>query len=225
MKKDLHWIDNVLIRSGWIMLAVLLTLGSLVALASGSVWGGVVWAGGVLAAIAAIVAGMVIRAKENRVIAMWSILENAVEVPVRDLEQNTGFDRAFIEESLRLINNQGLGYFVWDRKSDTIVDGRLRTTLITVASCPACGAQSVVPRCDYCDRAVSVAHLNRLKTELINQIRPDAHLVPMQRAEEQAPDFNIILFALLFLTCSPLGIVYAVWKSGVLGKINVQWDV
>ena len=229
VNKNIHWIDSVLIWSGSIMLIALLICGGVASAAGGDMWVKFLVFGGILGAVAALGTGIVIRRKENRMIVIWNILENTTEVSVQDLEWNTGFDRAFIEESIRIINTKGLGFFVWDRRSDTIVDGRLRTTMMTVTNCPSCGGQidqkvpldlSFVPRCAYCDRALSVDHLNQLKSKVISTIRPAAPSV----AAKRSGGFRVSVFLFLLFIFWPLGIAYAVWKSGVFANASVEWQ-
>lgn len=221
-KKDIYKIDNLLINIGRIVLVIsLLNVGCsasadtldndlpslLIALS---------------AAMSLLVTGSFIRRRENQIIAIWNILEHSTEVPVEELVHNTGFDRAFIQHALLLINRRGNAYYVWDKKNDVIVDGRLRTTLLAIPKCDNCGATinqtmtldaSQRPTCFYCGKAASTHQINQLKSEAIDKIRQKAPPI------EKNKGFSIWVFLLLLIIFWPAAVGYALWKADVMQKL------
>lgn len=222
-KKDIYKIDNLLINIGRIVLVIsLLNVGCsasaktldndfpllLIAL---------------FASISLLITGSFIRRKENQIIAIWNILEHSTEVPVEELVHNTGFERTFIQEALLLINRRGNAYYVWDKKHDVIVDGRLRTTLVAIPKCDNCGATinqtmtldaSQRPSCTYCGKAISTYQINQLKSEAIDKIRQAKPTI------EKKKGFSVWIFLLLLVIFWPAALGYALWKADVVQKLR-----
>ncbi|CAA6803781.1 MAG: Unknown protein [uncultured Thiotrichaceae bacterium] len=218
IKKDIYKIDNLLITIGRILLVFsLLSTGC--SMSTNSLTQD--WASWVLplsAAISLLVVGGLIRHKENQIIAIWNILEHSTEVSMQELMHNTGFERPFIQQALLLINRRGDAYYVWESKNDIIVDGRLRTTLLSVPQCSNCGGiinQTLTldlnqrPSCPYCGKMVSTGQINQLKSEAIDKIRTAG-------ARQEAKGFSIWIFIILFVVFWPAAVAYAVWKSETL---------
>jgi hypothetical protein len=221
-KKDIYKIDNLLINIGRFVLVIsLLNVGcSMSANTLGNDWEGL--AIGISAAISLLVTGSFIRHRENQIIAIWNILEHSTEVPVQELMHNTGFERAFIQDALLLINRRGKAYYVWDKKSDIIVDGRLRTTLLVMPKCDNCGATvnqtmtldfSQRPTCFYCGKSVTTEQINQLKSEAIDKIR-------MATPIETTKEFSLWVFILLFMVFWPAAVGYALWKADVVKRLR-----
>ncbi len=212
-KKNIHQIDNLLLILGSIFLFLGLCM-----LAGVPVAGIFVMLGGV----GMLVTGFVVRAKENRVIAVWDILERATEVSVPDLIHSTGYERPFLQEALHLINTRTSAYYVWDTKADRIVDGRLRTHVMVVEHCPSCGVRigktlsldlSEGPSCPYCNTHFSGEQLNEMKAEVVERIRVEDEL-PQAKPKKR---FKIHYFLPLLLLGWPFAIGYALWAYGVFG--------
>jgi len=221
-KKDIYKIDNLLINIGRFVLVIsLLNVGcSMSANTLGNDWGAL--AIGISAAISLLVTGGFIRHRENQIIAIWNILEHSTEVPVQELMHNTGFERAFIQDALLLINRRGKAYYVWDKKSDIIVDGRLRTTLLAMPKCDNCGATvnqtltldfSQRPTCFYCGKSVTTEQINQLKIEALDKIRAST-LVATTKG------FSLWVFVVLFVVFWPAGVGYALWKADVVKRLR-----
>jgi hypothetical protein len=213
-RKNLHLIDDALIVIGWIffVLASLVLLGAGVEGDTGGIGAGLFL--GVVSA-AMLVPGYRLRKKENRVIAVWRILESALEVHVPELMRATGFPRDEIEDAVRVLNGRGLAYYVHDATRDVLLDGRLRTSVVHVDQCPNCGATihadvaldlSRPPVCRYCQHAVGTEHVARLKRQLMDDLRaapaPPVPAVP-------GIQFSVPLFVCLVLCFWPAALVYA----------------
>ena len=148
-RKDIHKIDNMLVRTGWLAAIGLLLAESCapereaadVATASLPLGLPLMSLAVGIAAVVMLLVGYTIRARENKVVAVWDILEHATEVSVSDLERSTGFSRKFIEDAVRTINRQPGCYYVVDDDNGTIVDGRMRSRIVLVEQCQSCGAQ------------------------------------------------------------------------------------
>lgn len=226
-RKDIHKIDNLLIRTGWLgMVGLLLAEGCSsapapedVALGSMALAIPVVSLVLGVAAIVMLLVGYTIRARENKVVAVWDILEHATEVSIADLERSTGFSRPFIEAAVRTINRQPGCYYVVDDDAGTIVDGRMRSRIVMVEQCQSCGAHvnmqisidlPKAPACAHCGAPVATGDLNKLKLDRVDALRESA----AKRGE-----FSVVLFIVLLILFWPLAVIYAVWASGAVDNL------
>lgn len=219
-KKEIHRIDNWLIRCGWLAFASLLFANACTDSFDGRSLAMLVfdWRffAVALGGMFCLVIGYVIRGRENRVLAVWNILEHATEVSVAELQRSTGFTRTFIDKAVRIINRQPGAYYVFDDANDTIVDGRMRSAVVVVDHCGACGAPvntrvsldlPVPPACPHCAGPVLSADMNQLKLERVDALRAQC---------AARSKFSVLLFIVLLFLFWPAAIVYAVWSSGAL---------
>jgi hypothetical protein len=227
--RDIHKIDNVLIATGKVavvlaIFGVLMMIGVAVEPDDDhAVNAFVVLLGLVLVAAPIVLLGIgtSLRRREDRMIAVWTILERNLEVSVRELSINTGYSREFILDVVRVLNRRGLAYFVFDEASDTIVDGRLRSQVVIAQRCPHCHAeanQSVSldraadARCLYCGMAFDAAYVSQLKLQVLDSLRAQP-----PAAAEPPPGgaaFSVPTFVLLMVIFWPLGVFYALSRSG-----------
>ena len=207
-RRDIHRVDNYLIRIGWAVLAVTL-------IATGCSTGSEAPSWSTWFALGAAVV-MLGTGKESRTLAVWDILERSTEVSLAELVRSTGYPRETVREALALINAQPDTYYVWDPDSDRIVDGRLRSHVIAVDQCESCGATvnervaldlAAVPSCRYCRAPVVKRDLNTLKLEAVAAIRAE------HAARRRG--FSAIVFVLLLFVFWPAAVAYAVWKTGL----------
>jgi len=68
--------------------------------------------------------GIVFRKQEKKIIRIWDALDTTGEARVNELAVSLGLSRDFVLKHLRTINMQPGAYYVWDEKSDKIIDGR-----------------------------------------------------------------------------------------------------
>jgi hypothetical protein len=120
---------------------------------------------------------------------------------------------------VRLLNNRGLGHYVWDRGAGIVQDGRLRTIQLHVEKCEACGGSvslevpigfSKVPSCPYCGDPVSIDALEARRHEALEELRIEDR-DGSWRSGSTVP-FSIPLFVLLILTFWPAGLAYAWYR-------------
>ena len=165
--------------------------------------------------IIALIVGYKFRKKENKIIQIWEALQHTGETKVTDLCISHGFDRAFVLENLKHINRQKNMYFIFDSKTDKIVDGKLKTEYLVVEKCPGCGNtidQKVTldfaepPKCKYCSTSISVDHLNELKQKVLLQREGLTR-------EKTKKKFNNVVFILLLVFCWPVAIFYFLRKQ------------
>ena len=171
-------------------------------------------------------AGYRIRTKEKKYHTVWNILEKTLEVSIGDLADNTGLRKETIVKALREINRRGSAFFIFDRSSGLIFDGRLKSQTIAINTCPACKhtlgytiplVVSKLPTCKYCGTDLDASHVNRLKQEkirLILALNPSSGL--MGESVQLQGDFNWIVFVILLVVFWPLALGYAFMKSGRL---------
>jgi hypothetical protein len=229
--RDIHKIDNVLIATGKVaavlaVLGVLMLIGVAVGKEEDQAAGAAVIVLGVVLVAAPFVllgVGYALRRREDQMIAVWTILERSFEVSVPELSVNSGFSREFILEVVRLLNRRGLAYFVWDARTDTIVDGRLRSTVMIAERCPTCNAHTgqrlsldaaASARCQYCGAPFGAAYLSELKLRLMEQLRQQPAEPAVAPAGAQAGKFSMVTFLVLLFIFWPLGIAYATRRAG-----------
>jgi len=235
-KRNIFVADDILIRTGYILLLLLLITGwvarqlvnsettSLAGIGSGVI----ALAGLALLTmpIAFLIAGYRIRAKEKKYLAVWNILENTLEVSINDLVNNTGLRKETITGALQEINRRGTSFFIYDQPSGLIFDGRLKSQTIAINTCPACEQTlgytiplvvSKLPRCKYCGTDLDATHINRLKQEKIRSIRAsNPYSVSAGAPLQRRGNFNWVVFVILLVVFWPLALGYALIKSGRL---------
>ena len=167
------------------------------------------------------------RAREQLTAAILHKMELAGEVPVTDLAKSVGFSRRTVEQALLLINRRGLGYYVLDRGSDRIIDGRLRRNMVLVDRCDRCGSsisksfpasQEGPPKCPYCGTPVGIDRWHEMRSMVLEDIRnqdlrdsaPGRISKGVPAAPSARPVFSLPVFILLLFIFWPAAIIYAV---------------
>lgn len=235
-KKNIFVADDILIKTGCVILFLTFLAGLIVwhlrldiALFQypGSAWIFILIAVimGIMP-VAFLTAGYRIRAIEKQYLAVWNILEKTLEVSIHDLVNNTGIDKETIIRALHEINRRGSAFFIYDRPSGLIFDGRLKSQTIAINTCPACEQTlgytiplvvSTLPRCKYCGTDLDATHINRLKQEKIRSIRAsNPSSVPAGDPVQRRGSFNWVVFVILLVVFWPLALGYAFMKSGRL---------
>jgi hypothetical protein len=112
--------------------------------------------------------GTRLRRREGRAWALHRLVDDHVELSVTDLLRDSDFTKATFERAIRDLNNSGIALLVWDRKTNVVQDGRLRTSRVQIDDCTACGAKISMnvnladiasQRCPYCQGLVGNAEL------------------------------------------------------------------
>ncbi len=169
------------------------------------------------------------RAKEQVAAAILHKMEAAREAPVPDLMKSIGRNRRSVERALLLINRRGLGYYVLDRGSDRIIDGRLQKKMVLVDRCDRCGSgisrsfpasREEPPQCPYCGTPVGLDRWNDMRNRVLEDIRDQDTRDPVPAGIGQvippAPGarrvFSLPVFILLLFIFWPAAVVYAVAK-------------
>lgn len=162
--------------------------------------------------------GYSFRKKERMINAILRHLETAIELSAQELIENTGYTVQQIEEAVQTINRLGLGYFVWNRETGIISDGRLRRRAIFIDNCPACGnrigknypiGMDQIPLCPSCGSPLDVGKLNDLKFRELKEIEK----INMTGAEEnRPPKLSIVTLIILALFFWPGAILYIILK-------------
>jgi hypothetical protein len=168
-------------------------------------------------------AGFSFRRREKRIFAIWSLLKRNAEISAPGLLANSDFERPHLEHAVRFLNNRGLGHYVWDRETDTILDARLQSSLLHVEKCDACGASIAldvpvafreVPRCPHCDDPVSVESLEERRDAAIEALREEhrARRDGSGSGSGARGSFSPVIFLLLLFAFWPAALVYAWFK-------------
>jgi hypothetical protein len=252
MERNLYRIDDLLLRAGTVLLllTVLAAAGLVVVgLAQGRPGDGdgdpgvamlMRFAFPLVAAttgsIGLLTTGFVMRRREKRALAFWRLIDQQIEIHVPDLVANSDLTRLDLDRSIRLLNNKGLGFYVWDRKDDVVRDGRLESVYLHVEKCDVCHAGVAIqvpaslreiPLCPYCGDPVSIERLQELKRASLARMRAEAEPEPAAettslarawgraspgRGRAASSDFSVVVFLLLLVSFWPAALVYAWYK-------------
>ena len=233
---NLYRIDDVLIKVGYVFLLLFILTGGTALSAmlkqpspdrSDTLF--VATASLFIPAALFLMIGYHFRAKEQVAAAILHKMELAQEAPVADLMASTGYGRRTVEWALLLINRRGLGYYVLDRGSDRIIDGRLQKKMVLVDRCDRCGSgisrsfpasQEEPPKCPYCGTAVAADRWKEMRRTVLEGIKDQDIRDSVQAGAGQgapaAPgarkDFSLPVFILLLFIFWPAAVVYAVAK-------------
>lgn len=177
-----------------------------------------------LPALAFLVAGYRARRRERRALSIWKKLDLASDVAVSDLLGATGYTRPQLEDALLLINQRGEGFYVWDRDSDRIVDGRLRSATVVVEACPGCGSginkafpvSAGPPVCPWCGKALAAERWNELKEQAFARIE-NSRQQPAGLPPAALTPFRLSTFILLIIVFWPAAIAYAMRRNALSG--------
>lgn len=177
-----------------------------------------------VAPVVILIIGYRVRQVEKRTLAVWRILYRHTSIKARDIIDNSDISRKQLHDSIRLLNNRGLGFYVWNKNNDTIVDGRLDDEYVMIDSCESCGApvklrvslaDSEIPKCSYCESPVASGQLNLLKQSAIAQLRgyqPAERRYGLPVRNDERP-MSVLLFIFLLIFCWPLAVIYGIYKS------------
>ena len=163
---------------------------------------------------AMIVAGSRIRKKERKTLVLLKSLELTHELSVREFLDATGFSREDAETAFRTINSLGLGYYLWNRDTDTIVDGRLKRRMLLVDTCPACGKAvgqkysldlDEIPACPACGTPFSGERWNNWKTEALRRLDKGED---ERGGSQKGKNFSVPVFVILLIVFWPAAMVY-----------------
>jgi len=235
VSRNLYRIDDLLLRAGgW---AAALTLGGaavavLVGLAQGSEGPGdpglamlsryaLPLSTALLCSAALLTSGFAMRRREKQALSFWKLIDRSVEIQVPELVANSDFTREDLERNVRLLNNKALGFYVWDRQSDVIRDGRLESVYLHVEKCDVCHASIAlqvpaslreIPLCSYCGDPVSIDRLQEQKRATLARMRADAEPARAEEAVRGGDAFSILLFLVLLVSFWPAALVYAWYK-------------
>ena len=211
-KKNIHKIDDYLIRAGWVF-----CIGFLFNLPAG---GRVALMWFALSFLLLLV-GYVIRRQENKVIAVWNIIEQLGNISVDELARSTGLPRKFILTAVNTINLNTGEYYLHDPVHDRIIDRqRIQSESVSIREkCDSCGAlihlrvttgQKIKPVCHYCGTPVSATAMNHLDNISVEQQLKRTQSAPRSLGKIE---FSPLLFVVLLVVFPPAAIVYALFKA------------
>lgn len=223
-RPNLLKIDDILLRTSWI-LGLIWLCGSAIAIVSA--WNAQVGLATpialVLVAASAplglLLAGLKLRRCEERAWALHRLVDDHVEIPASELLRDSDFTAASLQRAIRDLNNSGAALLLWDRKSDVVQDGRLRTSRVQVEDCGSCGAKvSMSLRigeiasacCPYCHDPLGAERLMEEKAQLIDALDTDPEIASARN--QQGSTFSIGIFVFLTVVFWPFGVGYALWK-------------
>jgi hypothetical protein len=170
-----------------------------------------------VAPIAMLVAGLKVRRREKRVNAVWRLLRGSLEVDVAALMQASSFTREEVVAAVRLLNDRGLGHYVWDEHGSIVRDGRLDVRVAHDAHCGTCGAavaislsMSETPSCPYCKAPIGASTVNAMRQGTIERLQQPSGPVVMPGGRKR---MSIGMFIMLLVLCWPAALVYAIYHN------------
>lgn len=236
MPANIYRIDDVLIRAGYavgLFAAVAAFSGPLGDVLDRSPLGVAALPFLVAAPIVMLIAGYVLRRREQHLVEIWRLLQEHGEMPVEDLRHMTGYSRAELRKAVSLLNRKIAAGLSFDAGSDTIRHVRLgpRERITHSQRCGSCGAAVSVDvsatsqahdlNCPYCQGALDGQSISALQNELLmreaRQRRPDPAPAPVFiSAPAPAPAkkrFSVVLFVILMMMFWPAALVYAINRA------------
>ena len=162
---------------------------------------------------AMIAAGSRIRKKERKTLVLLKSLELTHELSVKEFLDSTGFSREDTETAFRTINTLGLGYYTWNRDTDTIVDGRLKRRMVLVDTCPACGKAvgqkysldlDSIPACPACGTPFNAEKWNNWRLDALKRIDRSDETEEAGKAKKFSP----LVFVILLVVFWPAALAY-----------------
>lgn len=216
---QIYKLDDLLIRSGMIAAVVVA-----VAILGLTPWDSrlslpaMMWLTIASAApIAMLVAGFKVRRREKRINAVWRLLRRSLEVDVAALMRASSFTREEVVTAVRLLNDRGLGHYVWDEHTDIVRDGRLEVQVAHDAHCGTCGAavaislsMSETPSCPYCKAPIGASTVNELRQGTIERLQPTTAAGASGGARKR---MSMGMFIMLLVLCWPAALVYAIYHN------------
>ncbi|MEZ4217576.1 MAG: hypothetical protein R3E88_13920 [Myxococcota bacterium] len=173
-----------------------------------------------LAPVALGAAGLRLRRRDQRAVALLHLVERHVELDARDLLASSDFTAATLDRAVRDLNSSGVRHVVWDRGEGRVLDGRLRHSRIHVDACAACGAKialeialtdAVSARCPACDTPLDARAIDDERHALIADLAARPAAERARTADAAVRAFSPTVFALLLVACWPLAVAYAAW--------------
>ncbi|MFK8014199.1 MAG: hypothetical protein AB8G17_01995 [Gammaproteobacteria bacterium] len=225
---NLYRIDDVLVRTGYV-------LGALVLLMSFGVlddspvrtWplpAVISYGMFALAPAVLLIAGYKVRRRETRTVELGRVMRVHPEMPISELRAMTGFSRSQLRDAVNLLNRKAQAGLMLDDGSNTVrhVSSTRGDTLTHSQRCASCGASVSVTvaadtrveelSCTYCNGALDSASISRLQYQLQT---PSPGPAPQpffsaQPAPVQQKRFSLFLFILLLMFFWPAAVGYAV---------------
>lgn len=166
--------------------------------------------------------GYAYRSRENKVIAVWNALEHAGEARVDGLSVSLGLSRDFILKHLKDINARRQSAYIYDSRSDKIINARLQNEFLIFVDCANCGHKinekvsldlSNPPRCRYCGTGVSAEHLNNLKRDVLANMQAAPSAAAAAVADGSSGKINIAVLVALMIFFWPAAVIYLVKKK------------
>jgi hypothetical protein len=243
IEKKIFIADDVLIKTGYVLIVIVMIAAVILwqfpadlkylAVIGGIALGPlvpIVAAASILVPFVFLVSGYRIRAREKKIRTVWNILENMLEVSIDDLVENTGLEKETVMGALQKINHRGSAFFIYDRSTGLIFDGRLKSQTVAVDTCPACKLRlgytiplivSKLPKCEYCGTELDATHINHLKQQKIQFITRSKQAPLLSEAPPRKKgNFSWPIFILLLVVAWPLALAYAFIKTG--GKVRLR---
>jgi hypothetical protein len=170
------------------------------------------------APIGLLIGGFRLRRREDRAWSLHRMIDDHVEIPASELLRDSDFTPESLARAIRDLNNAGAAFVVWDRKSDVIQDGRLRSSRIQVEECAACGAKvsttvrlgdAGTARCPFCHDLMMAESLMEEKARVIDELDTDP--ATLSARNRPGSRFSPGVFLVLTLVFWPLAVGYAFW--------------
>ncbi len=232
---NIYKIDNYLIKIGYVLLLIIISI-FLKSIfpnlnnipASDSIFKFFLLAFLFSGSIVMLFFGYYFRRKENMINAILRQLDTAIELSSNELLENTGYSKLQLEDAILTINKNGLGYYVWDKNSGIISDGRLRRRVIYIDNCPNCGhrleknipiTMDKIPSCPSCGTAINVNYINEIKFKEIQNIENEKKEYTSQIKGDKISIGFVIFLSIFFW---PAAVIYIILKTRHKEKYSIM---
>ena len=181
--------------------------------------------------------GYLVRRQENKIVAIWNILERSGEISLTELKTNTGHTQDFLLKAVQIINRHSREPFHWDERNNIIYNAWSSGQVFYIEQCNNCSASvgqqmrlsKLKPaKCPYCQHAlISDAMIEEAKAVKHETTGPvsanetfsfDGRVPGGSTPVSPEKPFNPFIFMVLLLIATPVAIGYAVWKTGLIQR-------
>ncbi len=205
-KHNIYKIDDYLFAFG--ISSFFLMIFGLTLILSGDFAAGLTGFFFISAPLSMVTAGTVYRKKEREINQLINIMETNLEIDVPSLLQIMGKPESVIKKYLTIIQNKGIGFYLWDDRVFRVYDRRLLNNFLFVEKCPDCGAKigrrypliiDRIPSCDYCSNPFDLKYWNELKLNAVKNITwQNLETYRLQMNSKKELDKTLLVFLFMF---------------------------
>lgn len=230
--QNLTRIDDVLIRLGWILVVISVVTGfGILDTARRDLSYGLLPILMLIPSTAMLLLGYLIRRRETRTVELGRFLMKHRTVPLRDVQEMTGFSKRQLRDAVNVLNRKAAVGVRVDEGRNMIVpiSAEPEARISHAQQCGSCGASVTVDvtadsaatdlTCPYCNGALDGKALRDAQRFVFAPQSPEpapaqsgSKPLAMPRVKARKP-FRLGWFIFLFMFCWPAALIYAFLKA------------